>query len=62
LTARKLIQVLEANGWKQVRQKGSHRQFKHSENPKIVTVPDHPGVDLKPGTLNSILKLAGLKN
>jgi predicted RNA binding protein YcfA (HicA-like mRNA interferase family) len=58
--AKDLIRRLEANGWVEVRRKGSHRQYKHSDNPNLITVPDHAGVDLKPGTLNSILKKAGL--
>jgi predicted RNA binding protein YcfA (HicA-like mRNA interferase family) len=59
---RDLIAMLEAEGWKQVRQKGSHRQFHHASRPGTVTVAGQPGVDIPPGTLNSILKQAGLKN
>ena len=40
---------------------GSHRQFKHATKPGRVTVPGKPSDDLAPGTLNSILKQAGLK-
>lgn len=40
--------------------RGSHRQFKHSSKPGRGTVPGKPSVDLAPGTLNSILKQAGL--
>ena len=60
MKAREVIQLLESHGWRQVRQKGSHRQYRHPDKPELVTVPDHPG-DMKPGTLNSILKKAGLK-
>ncbi len=35
-------------------------KLKHPFKPGKVTVPDHRG-DLAPGTLNSILKQAGLK-
>lgn len=59
---RDLVAMLEAAGWKQVRQKGSHRQFHHPIKPGTVTVAGQPGVDIPPGTLNSILKQAGLKN
>jgi predicted RNA binding protein YcfA (HicA-like mRNA interferase family) len=55
-----LIRRLEENGWKQVRCKGSHHQFKHSENQNLITVP-HPKKNLPLGTVKSILKLAGLK-
>jgi predicted RNA binding protein YcfA (HicA-like mRNA interferase family) len=41
--------------------RGSHRQFKHPSKPGRVTVPGKPNDDLAPGTLNSILKQAGLK-
>ena len=41
--------------------RGSHRQFRHPDKPGRVTVPGKPSDDLAPGTLNSILKQAGLK-
>ena len=44
-----------------VAQKGSHRQFKHPTKPGRVTIAGHPKDDLAPGTLNSILRQAGLK-
>jgi predicted RNA binding protein YcfA (HicA-like mRNA interferase family) len=61
MKSREVIRLLESNGWICIRTKGSHRQYRHSSNPNLITVPDHAGVDLKPGTLNSILKKAGLK-
>ena len=39
----------------------SHRQFQHAEKPGTVTIAGKPGADLPPGTLNNILKQAGLK-
>jgi predicted RNA binding protein YcfA (HicA-like mRNA interferase family) len=56
-----LIARLEADGWYQVRQKGSHRQFHHADKTGTVTVAGKSSVELTPGTLNSILKQAGLK-
>jgi predicted RNA binding protein YcfA (HicA-like mRNA interferase family) len=56
-----LIARLEADGWFQVRQKGSHRQFHHASRPGTVTVAGKPSVEVPPGTLTSILKQAGLK-
>ncbi len=53
--------MLEDDGWQIVRTKGSHRQFRHPAKPGTVTVSGKPGVDVPPGTLNSILKQAGLK-
>jgi len=58
---RDVIKMLEDDGWSVVRQRGSHRQFKHSSKPGLVTVAGKPGDDLAPGTLNSVLKQAGLK-
>ena len=52
---------LEADGWFQVRQKGSHRQFHHPTKSGTVTVAGKANVEIPPGTLNSILKQAGLK-
>jgi predicted RNA binding protein YcfA (HicA-like mRNA interferase family) len=58
---RELIALLEADGWFQVRVKGSHRQFHHKSKPGSVTVAGKPSIDVPPGTLNSALKQAGLK-
>jgi predicted RNA binding protein YcfA (HicA-like mRNA interferase family) len=44
-----------------MRSKGSHRHFKHPEQAYLVTVPGNDGKELAPGTLNAILKKAGLK-
>jgi predicted RNA binding protein YcfA (HicA-like mRNA interferase family) len=43
------------------RTRGSHRQYKHPSKPGRVTLAGHPNDDLPPGTLNSVLKQAGLK-
>lgn len=61
MKVRDLIKLLETDGWHMVRQRGSHRQFKHPTRPGRVTIAGHPNDDLAPGTLNSILKQAGLK-
>ncbi|MGF1525331.1 MAG: type II toxin-antitoxin system HicA family toxin [Candidatus Competibacterales bacterium] len=56
-----VIKLIEDNGWKLVRTRGSHRQYRHSEKQGLVTVPGKLSDDLAPGTLNSVLKQAGLK-
>ncbi len=61
MKVRELISLIEADGWIQVRMKGSHRQFHHPTKPGTVTVSGKPSVDIPPGTLNSALKQAGLK-
>jgi predicted RNA binding protein YcfA (HicA-like mRNA interferase family) len=58
---RDLIAMIETDGWVQVRSTGSHRQFRHPIKPGTVTVAGKPGVDIPPGTLNSVLKQAGLR-
>jgi predicted RNA binding protein YcfA (HicA-like mRNA interferase family) len=61
VTVREVIDVLERDGWYLVAVRGSHRQFKHSSKPGKVTVPGGPSNEVRRGTLNSILKQAGLK-
>jgi len=58
--SRKLIKLLKQDGWEHVRTTGDHWHFKHPVRPGLVTVT-HPKKDIPPGTLNSILKQAGLK-
>ena len=58
---RDLIKMVEADGWRLEATKGSHRQYKHPNKPGRVTVPGHPRDEVAPGTLQSILKQAGLK-
>lgn len=53
--------MLEDDGWTVIRQRGSHRQFKHPLKQGLVTVAGKPGDEVAPGTLNSVLKQAGLK-
>ena len=59
-TAKELEKIICADGWFLVRQAGSHRQFRHPTKPGLVTIPVHRG-DLPAGTVNSILRQAGLK-
>ena len=61
MTVREVIRLVEADGWRQARSRGSHRQFNHLSKRGVVTVPGHANDELAPGTLNSILKQAGLK-
>ena len=56
-----IIQLIEKDGWYQVRQKGSHRQFKHPTKKGLVTINGKPSDDLGPFLENSILKQANLK-
>lgn len=58
---REVLRMLKEDGWLPVRQSGSHRRFKHPTKRGLVTVAGKLSDDLAPGTLNSILKQAGLK-
>ena len=58
---REILKILQKDGWYQVRQEGSHRQFHHTEKKGTVTVAYHKISDEIPaGTLKSIKKQAGL--
>ena len=58
---REVIRLIEEDGWFLVATRGSHRQFKHARKPGRVKIAGHRGDDLAPGTLNSVLKQAGLR-
>lgn len=60
MDSKSLIRTLEADGWYLDRVNGSHNIFKHPNKPGHLSIP-HPKKDLPPGTLNQILKKAGLK-
>jgi predicted RNA binding protein YcfA (HicA-like mRNA interferase family) len=62
MKVRDVIRRLVEDGWVQVSQKGSHRQFKHPTKRGKVTVPGKPSDDLPEGTYRSILRQAGLEN
>ena len=56
-----LIRILRDEGWTISRTKGSHRQFKHPNKKGLVTVAGKPSDDVRPGTLQSVLRQAGLR-
>lgn len=58
---RHVVRLIEDDGWYLVAVRGSHRQYKHAKKTGRVTIAGHPDDDLAPGTLNSVLKQAGLK-
>ena len=59
LDSRDVIRELKRDGWFEVNQAGSHKQFKHPTKKGRVTVP-HPKRDIPMGTLKSIEKQAGV--
>jgi predicted RNA binding protein YcfA (HicA-like mRNA interferase family) len=60
MNSAEVAKLIQTDGWRLVRISGSHHHFRHAVKPGLVTIP-HPKKDLPPGTLNSILKQAGLK-
>lgn len=60
MNSRALIKMVKADGWYEVRVKGSHHHFKHPTKPGLVTIP-HPKKKLPIGTVKSILKQAGIE-
>ncbi|HYW67884.1 MAG TPA: type II toxin-antitoxin system HicA family toxin [Candidatus Dormibacteraeota bacterium] len=62
MKVRDVIRLLEADGWYLARTRGSHRQYKHRAKRGLVTLAGKPGDELAPGTLNSVMKQAGLKS
>jgi predicted RNA binding protein YcfA (HicA-like mRNA interferase family) len=60
MDSRDVIRKLERDGWYEVHQAGSHKQFKHTTKTGRVTVP-YPKRDIPIGTLKSIEKQAGIK-
>lgn len=61
MKVRDVIKMLREDGWYLVATRGSHQQYKHPTKPGRVTIAGHPSHDLAPGTLNSVLKQAKLK-
>ena len=54
IDAKKFIKFLESLGFEQIRQKGSHKRFKHPDG-RYITIPDHGKKSLKRGLLNGML-------
>lgn len=61
MKVKEFIRLIEDDGWGQVTQRGSHRQYKHPTKTGKVTVNGKPTDDLTKFLENSVLKQAGLK-
>jgi predicted RNA binding protein YcfA (HicA-like mRNA interferase family) len=55
LKPREVVALLEGLGFVEVRQKGSHKQFRHADG-RGTTVPFHAGRDISPTLLRKIAK------
>jgi len=63
MKTRDILRLILDEGWYQVAQRGSHRQFKHPSRPGKVTIAGHPSEEeeMDEGTRKSIFKQAGIK-
>lgn len=59
LKPREVVALLETLGFEEAPQKGSHKQFRHSDG-RCTTVSFHPGRDVSPILLRQIAKDIGL--
>jgi predicted RNA binding protein YcfA (HicA-like mRNA interferase family) len=55
LKARELIRIVQQLGFAEVRQRGSHKQFRHPDG-RFTTIPVHAGRDISPALLRKILE------
>ncbi|MBU1186529.1 MAG: type II toxin-antitoxin system HicA family toxin [Acidobacteria bacterium] len=62
MKVREILSLLKKHGWVIARIRGSHRQLRHPSKPGLVTIAGKGSEDLAKGTLNSILKQAGLSD
>lgn len=60
MTFREIERIILADGWILEGARGSHYSYRHPNKKGKVTIPNHKG-DIPKGTVNSILKQAGLK-
>jgi predicted RNA binding protein YcfA (HicA-like mRNA interferase family) len=60
IKVREMLRLLHQDGWRIVRQTGSHRHLRHPTKPGTVTVAGRPGEDMHPKTAATILKYAGI--
>lgn len=59
LKSKDIIAILVSLGFKEIRQRGSHKQFRHQDG-RGTTVPVHSGRDISPILLKQILKDIGI--
>jgi predicted RNA binding protein YcfA (HicA-like mRNA interferase family) len=59
LKPREVVRLLERHGFQELRQRGSHKQFRHPDG-RQTTVPMHEGRDIAPPLLRQIARDVGL--
>lgn len=61
MKVKEVISLLEDEGWELIRMRGDHRIYYRKGARRPIVIPGNLSDDLKDGTLNSILREAGLK-
>lgn len=61
MKVRSVIRMIERDGWRLERQRGSHRQFRHPDKPGTVTIAGRLGDEMRVGTMMSVFRQAGLR-
>ncbi len=56
-----LVRLLERNGFRLIREKGSVRYYRKPGVDKVIRVDYHGSKEVPTGTCNAILKVAGLQ-
>ena len=59
LKPREVVAILDRLGFQEVRQRGSHRQYRHADG-RATTVPFHGSRDISPILLRQIARDVGL--
>jgi predicted RNA binding protein YcfA (HicA-like mRNA interferase family) len=59
LKPQEVIKILHTLGFEEVRQRGSHKQFRHADG-RVTTIPFHKGRDIAPTLLRKIARDIGL--
>lgn len=55
LKPQEVVSILNQLGFSEARQRGSHKQFRHSDG-RVTTVPFHSGRDISPSLLRKIIE------
>lgn len=61
MKVRDVIKLVEADGWRYEKSEGSHRKYYHPVKAGKVIIAGHPSDEVKPKTLASILRQAGIR-
>lgn len=57
---REIIRAFERDGWTLKHHTGSHAILEKAGHEATLSIPDHPGKDVKRGTMRALIRDAGL--